>query len=68
MRAVEAVKRDLVERWLEKAEQDFGAAEQLLRSGSPYPFVIAFHSQQAKTVERVPHAASSRIPEDPQHR
>ncbi len=47
MRTVEAVKRDLVERWLEKAEQDFGAAEQLLRSGSPYPFVIAFHSQQA---------------------
>ena len=51
MRTLEVVKRDLVEGWLLKAEQDFGAAEQLLRSGSQYPFVIAFHAQQ--TVEKL---------------
>ena len=47
MRAVEAVKRDLVERWLDKAEQDFGVCRHLLMGDVLYPFAVAFHAQQA---------------------
>ena len=47
MRAAEAVKRDLVERWLEKAEQDFGVCRHLLTDDVSYPFAVAFHAQQA---------------------
>ena len=42
MRTVEAVKRDLVERWLEKAEQDFGLCRHLVMGAYcirlPQPF------------------------------
>ncbi len=47
MRTVEAVKRDLVERWLEKAEQDFGLCRHLVMGDVLYPFAAAFHAQQA---------------------
>ncbi len=47
MRAVEAVKRDLVERWLDKAEQDFGVCRHLVTGDVLYPFAAAFHAQQA---------------------
>lgn len=47
MRPPEEVKRDLVKQWLEKAEKDFGLANDLVLENKPYPEAICFHSQQA---------------------
>jgi len=47
MKPPEEVKRDLVQRWLARAEEDFGVAEHILDADVPYLFSVAFHAQQA---------------------
>ena len=47
MKPPEAVLRELVVQWLEKAERDFDAAQQLLRESDRFREIIAFHCQQA---------------------
>jgi len=46
MRPPEEVKRELVQQWLAKAEEDFNVANFLLSQGQPYLSTIGFHSQQ----------------------
>ena len=47
MKSPDEVMRDLVRRWLAKAEEDFGVAARLLSEQGPYLSAIGFHSQQA---------------------
>jgi len=47
MRPPEEVKRELVQQWLQKAEEDFAVARYLLESGTTYWGAIGFHAQQA---------------------
>jgi HEPN domain-containing protein len=47
MKRREDLRRRFVHQWVEKAEQDLGAAQHLLAQRAPYPNVIAFHAQQA---------------------
>lgn len=47
MKPLDEARRRLVEQWLIKADQDFGAARQLFTEGAHYPSVIGFHCQQA---------------------
>jgi HEPN domain-containing protein len=47
MKPPEEAKRELVEQWLAKADEDFGLAEHLLSEQSPYLGAVGFHSQQA---------------------
>jgi len=47
MRPHEAVKKELVQQWLEQAEEDLGLAGDLVSRDTPYLMAIAFHSQQA---------------------
>ncbi len=47
MKPPEVVRRELVERWLEKAASDIEAAEQLSAQGGRFREIIAFHCQQA---------------------
>ena len=47
MRRREQVKRELVQQWLDKAEEDFGVAKYLASKGTPYLSAIGFHAQQA---------------------
>jgi HEPN domain-containing protein len=46
MKPREVVKRELVNQWLEKAEEDLGVAEHLLSEGV-YLSAVGFHAQQA---------------------
>lgn len=41
------IRRSLIRQWLEKAEEDFGVAELLLREKTPYLTAAGFHLQQA---------------------
>jgi HEPN domain-containing protein len=47
MSGADAALRGLVRQWLDKAEEDFAAAEFLVSRDAPYPHVVAFHAQQA---------------------
>jgi HEPN domain-containing protein len=47
MRPPEEVKRDLVRRWLAKADEDLNAAKALLSLGTSFFSTIGFHCQQA---------------------
>lgn len=47
MRPSDDLQRELVRHWLDKANEDFDAAELLLREGGRFRGVIAFHAQQA---------------------
>lgn len=47
MKPPEDVKRELVQRWLLMAEQDFGAAKHLLSEKALYLGAACFHAQQA---------------------
>ena len=47
MRQPEEVLRDLVRRWIAKADGDYAAAGQLLKSPGQVREIIAFHCQQA---------------------
>jgi len=47
MRPPDQVLRELVAQWVHKAEQDYLAAEYLLREAEPLREPIAFHCQQA---------------------
>ena len=47
MKPLDEARRALVEQWLLKADQDFGAARQLCSEGAQYPEIIGFHCQQA---------------------
>ena len=47
MRQREEVRREFVRQWLDKADADFGVAEQLLAANTPYRAIVAFHCQQA---------------------
>lgn len=47
MRPPEVVRRELVARWLDKANRDFDAAEHLLARSDRFREIIAFHCQQA---------------------
>jgi len=47
MKPPDEVRRDLVKRWIQQADQDLEAAEVLLRDGSRLRPIIAFHAQQA---------------------
>jgi HEPN domain-containing protein len=47
MRPPDEARRDLVRRWLDKAEKDFNLARHLVAEGCSYREAIAFHSQQA---------------------
>ena len=47
MRPPEEIKRDLVQRWLEKAQKDFDLAKDLVSENKPYLEAVGFHSQQA---------------------
>jgi HEPN domain-containing protein len=47
MNPPEEVKKNLVKQWLEKAENDFNLASELLSEKRPYLEAIGFHSQQA---------------------
>jgi HEPN domain-containing protein len=50
MRPPEEIQRELVRRWLSKADEDFAVAVQLLKEEGRFRGVIAFHCQQ--TVEK----------------
>lgn len=45
MRPPDDVKRELIQQWLTKAEQDFGAADYLLGENAPYLGVVGFHAR-----------------------
>jgi len=45
MRPPEEVIRELVSKWLSKANEDFGVAEHLFSVNSPYLNAIGFHPQ-----------------------
>jgi len=47
MRPPEEVKRELVQQWLSKAEQDLRAAKHFLAEDEPLFEIIGFHAQQA---------------------
>jgi len=47
MKPPEQVKREFVAQWLAKAGDDLRAAEDLLREGRPYRWIICYHAQQA---------------------
>lgn len=47
LRPAEGVRRELVRRWLAKAELDFSAAQELHARSSEFHEVVAFHSQQS---------------------
>lgn len=47
MRPAEEVRRELVRRWLAKAELDLRAAQELHARGSEFREVVAFHCQQS---------------------
>ena len=47
MRPHEAVKKDLVQQWIEQAGEDLGLAGDLVSRDTPYLLAVAFHSQQA---------------------
>lgn len=47
MRPPEEVKKELVRRWLAKADQDIRAGEALLAADRPFSYPVCFHSQQA---------------------
>jgi HEPN domain-containing protein len=47
MKPPEAVLRQLVRQWLDKATADFEAAEQLSTQGGRFREIVAFHCQQA---------------------
>jgi len=47
MKPNDKLKAELVEKWLEKAEEDFGLAEHLLAEKTPYLEAVGFHCQQA---------------------
>ena len=47
MKLPEDARRELVAQWLEKADGDHAAAEQLLVQGARFREIIAFHCQQA---------------------
>lgn len=47
MRSPEAVKWEICDRWLRRADVDLAVAEQLLADGVPYFVAIGFHAQQA---------------------
>ena len=47
MKLPEQVRREFVEQWLAKAEDDFTAAEDMLVEGKPYRWIICYHAQQA---------------------
>jgi|SRR5665213_573802 len=47
MKPPEEARRDLVLRWREKAEKDFGLEQHLVAEGCAYREAVAFHSQQA---------------------
>jgi len=47
MRPPEQVKRELIQQWLAKAEEDFRVVEYLLSEDTAYLSAIGFHAQQA---------------------
>lgn len=47
MRPPEEIRRELVEQWLARANEDFELAEHLVSEDSPYLNSICFHAQQA---------------------
>ena len=47
MKPPDELQRELVQQWLDKANEDFDVAVMLLREGGRYRGVIAFHAQQA---------------------
>ena len=47
MRPPEQVKRELIQQWLAKAEEDFSVGEYLLSEDTAYLSAIGFHAQQA---------------------
>lgn len=47
MRPPEEVKRQLVQQWLSRAEEDLRVAEHIFNANVPYRFSVAFHAQQA---------------------
>src|SRR5947207_1179747 len=47
MKPLETALRQLVEQWIEKANTDFEAAEQLSTQSGRFPVIVAFHCQQA---------------------
>jgi len=47
MRPPEQVKRELIQQWLTKAEEDFSVVEYLLSEDTAYLSAIGFHAQQA---------------------
>jgi HEPN domain-containing protein len=47
MKPPEEALRELVAQWLEKADRDYNAAEQLLVQGDRFREIISFHCQQA---------------------
>ena len=47
MRSPEQVKRELIQQWLAKAEDDFRVVEYLLSEDTAYLSAIGFHAQQA---------------------
>ncbi|MBL0158112.1 MAG: HEPN domain-containing protein [Bryobacterales bacterium] len=47
MKQPDELQRELVQQWLDRANEDFDAAELLLREGGRFRGVIAFHAQQA---------------------
>jgi HEPN domain-containing protein len=47
MKRPDQVRREFVEQWLAKAEDDLGAAEDMLAEGKPYRWIICYHAQQA---------------------
>ncbi len=47
MKPPDEVRRDLVQQWLQKAEEDLGVADLLLAQHTPYLSATGFHLQQA---------------------
>ncbi len=47
MRSPEEIKRELVQQWLDYADEDIGLAEHLVSESAAYPRAIGFHCQQA---------------------
>ncbi|MBI5117099.1 HEPN domain-containing protein [Candidatus Poribacteria bacterium] len=47
MKPLDEAKREFVQQWIDKAEQDFGLAEHMLEEHSPYLGAMGFHCQQA---------------------
>jgi HEPN domain-containing protein len=47
MKPPEEVKRELVQEWLARAEEDFAVARHLVSQDTPYPSAVGFHAQQA---------------------